>query len=153
VVRSAIELFVPQVIEPALAHPPGLPRLLRLCEGWLDYSERRVFPGGCFFYSVGAEFDARPGRVRDALADAKRDWLDLYRRTIRDAQQLHQLHPDVDPARLAFELDALATAANSAALLLNDEGAYELARGSIRARLLDLATDPSSLSDLTREEP
>jgi BetI-type transcriptional repressor, C-terminal len=91
---------------------------------------------------VGAEYDARPGRVRDAIATAKREWLALHRQTIRDAQQLGQLRADVDPVRLAFELDALVNGANSAALLLDDEGAYDLARTSIRALLRTLAIDP-----------
>jgi AcrR family transcriptional regulator len=142
VVSSAVELFIAQVIEPAWSEPPGLPRLTRLCDNWLDYSERRVFPGGCFLYSVGAEYDARPGQVRDAIAKAKREWLALYRQTIRDAQQLGHLRADVDPGRLAFELDALVNAANSAALLLDDQGAYDLARTSIRTHLRTLATDP-----------
>src|SRR6266496_3907018 len=64
-VQRAGEVFVAEVIAPALRAPGGLRRLWRLCDGWLDYSKRRVFPGGCFFVSVAAEFDARPGRVRE----------------------------------------------------------------------------------------
>ncbi|MFD0689925.1 TetR/AcrR family transcriptional regulator [Actinomadura fibrosa] len=135
VVSAAVELFVAQVVRPSMATAPGLPRLLALCENWLGYSERRVFPGGCFLYSVGAEYDARPGRVRDALAASKRDWMALYEQTIRDAQRLGELDPGVDPRQLAFELDALVNAANSAALLLDDEHAYDRALSAIRARL------------------
>jgi AcrR family transcriptional regulator len=153
VVSSAVELFVAQVIEPAWNEPPGLPRLIRLCDNWLGYSERRVFPGGCFLYSVGAEYDARPGRVRDAIATAKRDWLALYRHTIRDAQQLGELRADVDPVRLAFELDALVNAANSAALLLDDADAYDMARTSIRTLLRTLATDPARVPAVTPDAP
>jgi AcrR family transcriptional regulator len=135
VVSSAVELFVTRVVAPSMTEAPGLPRLMRFCENWLDYSERRVFPGGCFLYSVGAEYDARPGQVRDALAKAKRDWLALYEQTIQDAQRLGELATGADPRQLTFELDALVNAANSAALLLDDEHAYDRARTAIRARL------------------
>ncbi|WP_245651917.1 TetR/AcrR family transcriptional regulator [Streptosporangium amethystogenes] len=145
VVRAAEEVFTHEVVKPALRTTPGLPRLVELCRGWLDYSERRVFPGGCFFYAAGAEFDARPGRIRDLLARARRDWLRLYEQTVRDAQQLGQLDTDVEPAQLAFELDALATAANSAALLLDDALAYQRSRAGIRTRLRALATRPEEV--------
>ncbi|KAB2342458.1 TetR/AcrR family transcriptional regulator [Actinomadura rudentiformis] len=140
VIRAAKAVFASRVVEPAFAEAPGRRRLEALCDGWLTYSERRVFPGGCFFFSVGAEFDARPGRVRDALADARREWLALYAQTIRDAQQLGELDDSVNPAQLAFELDAFATAANSAALLLDDSTAYARSRCAIRTRLAALKT-------------
>lgn len=147
VVRSAVTLFAAEVIEPAMDEPPGLPRLLKLCDGWLDYSARRVFPGGCFFYAAGAEFDCRPGRVRDALAEAKRDWVGLYRRTVRDAQQLGEVRGDIDAVQIAFELDALVGAANSAALLLDDERSYDMARTAIRDRLRAVATDSATVPE------
>ncbi len=145
VIAAARDVFSREVVEPAFQAAPGLPRLVRLCEGWLEYSERRVFPGGCFFYAAGAEFDARPGRIRDLLAEARRDWLGLCRRTARDALQLGQLVEDVDLDQFVFELDALATAANSAALLLDDASAYQRSRTGILSRLRASATRPEDL--------
>ncbi|MCX4588501.1 TetR family transcriptional regulator [Streptomyces sp. NBC_01549] len=58
-------IYVEQVIRPASETRAGVARVGRLCELWLDYSQGRVFPGGCFFYEVIAEFDARPGPVHD----------------------------------------------------------------------------------------
>ncbi|MDS1270813.1 hypothetical protein RIF23_10925 [Lipingzhangella sp. LS1_29] len=40
--------------------------------GWTI--RRRVFPEGCFFINANAEYDARPGSVRDALATFARTW-------------------------------------------------------------------------------
>ncbi|WP_327697952.1 TetR/AcrR family transcriptional regulator [Streptomyces sp. NBC_00459] len=145
VVTAACEVFGHEVIKPALRTAPGLPRLILLCEGWLNYSERRVFPGGCFFYATGAEFDARPGRIRDQLARVRRDWLQLCEQTVEDAQRLGQLDAGVEPAQLVFELDALAAAGNSAALLLDDPVAYDRSRTGIRSRLRDLATRPQEV--------
>src|SRR5262245_25733244 len=47
-IRSAKAVYLDEVVQPALAVPPGLERVRRLCESWLSYSQRRVFPGGCF---------------------------------------------------------------------------------------------------------
>ncbi|WNV91657.1 TetR/AcrR family transcriptional regulator [Umezawaea sp. Da 62-37] len=128
-VKLAAEIFVDQVVRPAFKGPTGLPRLRALCEGWLDYSERRTFPGGCFFAAVQPEFSSRPGRVRDAVADAGVKWTAL----IRDAVVKSDL--DDDPDLLAFELIAFLEAANVQAVLHDAPGAYDLARKAVHARL------------------
>jgi AcrR family transcriptional regulator len=132
-IDAALEIFCSHVVTPASAVSPGLPRLLAACEKWLDYSEKRVFPGGCFFFNVGAEFDARPGRVHDAVAAASGSFAAFLRETAREAVALG--HVDADPEVLAFELHALGRAANADAVLNGGTRAYELARRAIRARL------------------
>ncbi|MEU6149944.1 TetR/AcrR family transcriptional regulator [Actinosynnema sp. NPDC047251] len=133
-VRAAAKIFVDEVITPASAEPPGLARLERLLGGWLDYSRRRTFPGGCFFASVQAEFDARPGRVRDSIAEFDRRWVDLVTTTAADVPDLAR-----DPAQLAFELVAYLQSANARSVLHDDPDAYERARAAV-GRALDLAT-------------
>ncbi|MGW0808207.1 TetR/AcrR family transcriptional regulator [Nonomuraea sp. NPDC002799] len=134
-IRTAMGIYMEEVIQPALAVPPGLDRVRRLCESWLSYSQRRVFPGGCFFFSVTAEFDAQPGRVRDAIAVAGLDWNRLVARTVEDARQLHELTDDTDPDQLAFELIAFMETANAISLLHDAPLAYERSRAAIRTRL------------------
>ena len=52
-INAARDSFIIEVVAPALhATEPGRQRLLALCEGFLSYVERRVFPGGCFFVSA-----------------------------------------------------------------------------------------------------
>src|SRR5262245_2029781 len=60
-IEAARAVFVEQVIEPASAAPPGLERLRQLAENFLRHVEGSVFLGGCFFASVAAEMDTRPG--------------------------------------------------------------------------------------------
>lgn len=143
-VRAAIDVFTDHVVRPALEIPAGLRRLWRLCELWLDY-ERGTFPGGCFFANVAAEFDARPGRVRDAIAQSQRDFRAVLERVIVRAVEVGDLPADVDAAQLAFELKALGTSANGEFLLYDEPAAYERARAAMLARLRGLATDPSLL--------
>ena len=132
-IDAALEIFRSYVMTPASAVPPGLPRLRAVCENWLDYSEKRVFPGGCFFFNVGAEFDARPGRVHDAVVTASGAFAAFLRETAREAVTMGHLDTDADV--LAFELHALGRAANADAVLNGGTRAYELARRAIRARL------------------
>ncbi|HZE48821.1 MAG TPA: TetR/AcrR family transcriptional regulator [Jatrophihabitantaceae bacterium] len=143
-VRWAREVFIAAVITPAHRSPAGLRRLWRLCDAWLDYSTRRVFPGGCFFASVTAEFDARPGRVRDAIAAAHREWQRYLEESIATARELGELSADADPRQLAFELDAF-TRATQDALLFDEQGVYTRARRAILHRLRAVATDPAVL--------
>jgi AcrR family transcriptional regulator len=143
-VRWAREVFVAEVITPALRAPAGLRRLWRLCEAWLEYASRPVFPGGCFFASVAVEFDARPGRVRDAIAEAHRDWQRYLEEAVIRARELGELTADADPRQLAFELDAF-TRATQDALLFEERSVYTRARRAMLHRLRALATDPGLL--------
>jgi len=127
-VRAAAKIFVDTVVTPAFREPAGLPRLRALCEGWLDYSERRTFPGGCFFAAVQPEFSSRPGRVRDSIAEAGEKWTAL----IREAAVQSGLE---DPDQLAFEVVAFLEAANVQAVLHDFPGAYDRARVAVRERL------------------
>ncbi|WP_290049843.1 TetR/AcrR family transcriptional regulator [Amycolatopsis solani] len=132
-IEAALDIFRSHVVTPASAVSPGLPRLRAICENWLEYSEKRVFPGGCFFFNVGAEFDARPGRVHDAVASASGSFAAFIRETCIDAVSLGHLTADAEV--LAFELHALGRAANADAVLNGGPTPYTLARRAIRARL------------------
>jgi AcrR family transcriptional regulator len=68
-VDAAKQIFLEQVVQPALQSPRGIPRLKAMLENWLGYVESIVFRGGCFFAAASAEFDSRPGSVRDRIAE------------------------------------------------------------------------------------
>src|SRR5215210_5002290 len=90
-VEAAREVFVREVIRPAFEAPKGLARLWRLCDVWLGYVRREVFRGGCFFAAAAAEFDGRPGPVRDRVAAIMREWLAVLGRSVSEAQAAGQL--------------------------------------------------------------
>ncbi|MDR8411174.1 TetR family transcriptional regulator [Nonomuraea sp. 3-1Str] len=144
-VRAAAEVYVEHVVRPALRAPAGLGRVWRLCQSWLAYSEQRVFPGGCFFYAVAAEFDAREGAVRDAIARAQADWVRFVEQTITEALDLGEAKRDTDVPQLAFEVIALLEAANGLSLLHGDPACYRRAATAVLSRLRAVATDPSAL--------
>ncbi|WP_327719977.1 TetR/AcrR family transcriptional regulator [Streptomyces sp. NBC_00490] len=140
-VREASRVFVAEVVEPAAKAPAGIGRVWRLCEAWLEYSEGRVFPGGCFFYGVMAEFDAREGAVHDALVRAQRDWGAHVEGRVEEARAAGELRADTDAGQLAFELIALMESANALSVLHGENVAYRRARVGIAARLRAVAVD------------
>jgi hypothetical protein len=106
----------------------------------LDYIRRGVFSGGCFFDAARLEYDGRhPGPVRDAILDEFAAWSQLVADRVRAAQRAGQLDPDADPDQVAFELDAIGTAANLRFQIRRDDAAFELARKAIDDRLRALA--------------
>jgi AcrR family transcriptional regulator len=134
-VAAAREIFTSTVVVPALEVPRGRARLEALLERWLAYSESRVFAGGCFFAAVSAELGSKPGPVRDAIADAQRDWHDFLRGAIDRAVSAGELDPATDAGQLTFELTSLLDGANSMSLLFDSNEPYARARTTI-ARLL-----------------
>src|SRR4051812_45861060 len=85
-IRAARAIFSRTVVAPAMVQPAGMARLRALLEAWLDYSRGRQFPGGCFFARATHEYAARPGPVRDALAEVDREWLALLAGAVEEAQ-------------------------------------------------------------------
>lgn len=150
-VAAASEIFVENVIAPARADTGrGLDRVCALVGRWISYSERRVFSGGCFFSAVGAEFDAKPGAVRDAIVSAYAQWEDYLTASIEHARVAGEL-PGLDDARqLAFEIDAYLEAANRRSLMSDTSEPYERAARAVRGRLLGLGADPATVELLAR---
>ena len=134
-VEAARLRFVEDVIRPGLAAPRGLRRLLATCQAFLSHVERKVYPGGCFFAAAAVEVGTRRGAVHDAVALQQRRWLELLEQQAREAQDLGELPAQVDPAQLAFELEALLVAANTTYVLFEDTAAFDRARCAIEHRL------------------
>jgi AcrR family transcriptional regulator len=140
-IDAAAQMFTDEVIRPALQSPRGLGRVWGLCNSWLSYVERGVFPGGCFFWAVAEEFDSRkPGPVRDSVLEKKAYWSYSLQRAVREAQEAGEIDPKVDPEQLAWELDSLLGGANSGFKGGDGVRAIERGRRAIRDRLTSAAT-------------
>jgi AcrR family transcriptional regulator len=123
-VEAAARRFAEEVVAPALESRPGTDRLRAMCDGYIGYMEREVFPGGCFWAAVTAEFDDRPGPVRDRIRDGMASWIGALEHEAEAAGA-------EDPAQLAFELVAVAQAANTGSRLFGDRRAFVRARAAI----------------------
>jgi AcrR family transcriptional regulator len=140
-VEEARQRYAREVIEPARSAGCGITRLSALCEAFLSYLERAVFPGGCFFASAMAEFDSKaPGPVRDLIAHCQDQWMDTLQRAARHALERGELRAGTDPRQLAFELEAALLSANWYYHLFNDATYFDRARRAVQARLASEAT-------------
>ena len=143
-VEEAGRVFTVEVLKPGLKPPAGLGRLWSMCNSFLSYLKRSVFPGGCFFEAAVAEFDSRPGPVRDAVVARRRFWVESLARAVRDAQATGEVQAAVDPEQLAWELEWILVGANGTYVVERDTVVLERARRAVRDRLERVATEKAA---------
>jgi AcrR family transcriptional regulator len=134
-VDHAGEMFVAEVIAPARAAPRGLARVWALCDHMIDYSERQVFPGGCFFACTSFEFNNRPGPVRDQIEHMLRSWHSYLEHAVEQAQEAGELDPQQSAREIAFQLDAFAQSSNAQFQLFRESRVFDEARRAVHDRL------------------
>jgi AcrR family transcriptional regulator len=137
-VEYAAKLFVAEVIDPARSAPKGMARIWALCDHMIGYSERQVFPGGCFFAATSFEYNNRPGPVRDRIEEMIRSWLSYLEHAVEQAQEAGELDPNASAREISFQLDAFAQASNAQYQLFRDPQVFDDARRAIRERLESL---------------
>jgi AcrR family transcriptional regulator len=148
-VDEAGRVFTEEVLKPGLKTPAGLGRVWAMCNSFLSYLSRGVFPGGCFFEAALSEFDSKPGRVRDAVVEKRGYWVASLARATRDAITAGEVQPDADAEQVAWELGSLLVGANSSFVQDGGTVGIERARRAIRDRLERIAA-PSATSLPTR---
>jgi AcrR family transcriptional regulator len=147
VIEQAVRQWTEEVVTPALSAPRGIRRLWALHERRLAFYAAGTLPGRCFFVATEAEFDDRPGPVRDALADAIGDWYRLIRTVAAQAVELGELRADTDISQLAFEIQALGEAAVTTSRLLQTEQGTAFSRRAVLSRLRALSPTPELLPE------
>ena len=125
--KQAHRLFQDVVFAPALVEARGLRRLRALFSNWLAWLERDL-PGGCLMLAAAAEYDDRPGSVRDLLVAGQRELRGAIAKSIRLAIDAGELDTGTDPWQIAFELFGIVLAAHHDRRLLGD------ARATTRAQ-------------------
>jgi AcrR family transcriptional regulator len=106
VVREYHARFEAEVFLPILNVERGLPRLRQLFANWTKRTSAEI-DSGCLYISGAAEFDDRPGPVRDALAGMVKTWLAAVHRTLVQAREEGHLAADIDAEQMVFELHGL----------------------------------------------
>ncbi|ONK14669.1 TetR/AcrR family transcriptional regulator [Streptomyces sp. MP131-18] len=132
--RAAV-IFNAEVWRPAAGAAPGLPRLRAVCDAWISYLTRGVFPGGCLFVSSTFEQDGRSGPVRALLQRQFHAWNRRLTAEVRTAVANGGLPRGTDPAQLVFELYGVMMSLNHAIQLHGDHAATTRATTAV-ARLL-----------------
>lgn len=128
-IAAAARRFQAAVIEPSLSAPEGAERLRTMADRYLE--QLRGYSGGCFWAATSAEYDDRPGPVRDAVAAALDAWTGELVRQARIAGVER-------PERFAFELYALVMGANSRYRLSGDGRVFAYAREGLDRLLAEL---------------
>ncbi len=140
-IDNALETFNREVTGPAMQAERAIDQISGICELFLSYLERRVFPGGCFFVTVAAEFDARPGPVRERVVETQQGWMAFLTQLTRAAKEEGSLADPIDPAQLAFELNAFLEAADLLYMMLDEPDIMERARAAIQTTLARARND------------
>jgi AcrR family transcriptional regulator len=134
-IDAAEEIFNRVVVAPSDAARPGMAAVLVLCDAFLDHLRDKVFPGGCFFACASAEMHARPGPVKDRIAEFDGRWRRRFKRHLETARSDGDLPAGEDLDALVFDLDALLYYAHGAFSFRDDPAVLEQARDAVRRRL------------------
>ena len=131
IVDAAADRFREAVVDPAMEAPDGAARIRAMAAAYIAHIDSDAYSGGCFWAATSAEYDDRPGPVRDAIAGALDAWLGELERQARIAGV-------AEPERLAFELYALVMGANSRYRLSGDRRVFGYARDAVEGLLAEL---------------
>lgn len=93
-----------QVVTPAMAEPPGLPRLTSLMRHWLGWTRRVGLSGGCPVTSALFELDDLEGEVRRQVADAETRTHALLATLVGEAVAAGALRDSTDVDQLIWEV-------------------------------------------------
>ena len=145
VIREYHHRFEQEVFYPVLLLARGLPRLRALFANWMQRTSAEI-DSGCLYISGAAEFDDRPGPVRDALASSVQTWMAALHRAVRISVEQGDLSQQTDAAQLAFEIHGLILACHYEARFLKSKTALSLAQRSFEHILHRYGASPSPLS-------
>jgi AcrR family transcriptional regulator len=120
VLEHAAQLYGNRVFLPALKIERGLPRLRALFAQWLEWTLSSGLPGGCIMISAAAEYDDRPGPIRDAVIANQRRGMAIEEKAVRLAIEEGHLRADTDAEQIAFEMLGIVLASHNHRRLLSD---------------------------------
>lgn len=131
VIRKYYQYFADSVFAPALTKPKGLPRLRQMIDAWLKISVGEN-TSSCFFIAGAAEFDDRPGIVRDELVRSVQDWRSALLRAIKESIAAGHLKKNVAPQELLFHLYSIVLGAHHDSRFLQNPKSLALANKLIK---------------------
>jgi len=151
-IDAAAEVFENDVIRQVPESPRGTARVMSLAEAFLQHLARRVYPGGCFFATVGAQLAARPSRARDRVSQLQAAWIAQFISALRQACDAGEIQPDADLDQLAFEITAMLFRANFAWIMTEDERVLNQARVGIHGALSRFASETQSRGRIQKKK-
>jgi len=119
--------FVEDVLKPALQAPRGLARLRAIFGRWLIHTARKD-AGSCLWIAGAAEYDDRPGPIREVLVMMVQSWQRELTRSIEQAIVSAELAASLDPQDLVFDLYGIVLVLQHESRLMNRPDALERAQ-------------------------
>lgn len=129
VMDAASDMLSQKVVRPALKQPRGLARLGALFENWLSWKAGDTH-ASCPYAAAAADFDDRPGPVRDHIVVQYNNLLGVFVRVVETAIATGELDPDTDAEQLAFDIWSILLGFEQYCRLLGRDDAKARARRS-----------------------
>ncbi len=127
----------------AMARPAGLPRLRKLVEGWLGWSEKAGLRGGCPVAAGIFELDdiGFEDPVRRRLLSMEEEWRELLAEVTRGAVAKGELRRNLDVGQFVWELCGIYLAHHASYRFIRDPLANRRAMTAFRSLLLRSVND------------
>ena len=123
VLETIAKDFSLKVISPALKEPTGETRLRKLFSNWMEWANDETQEGGCRLMGASVELNARPGELRNYLAEQQIEWIDCIRRMAQKAVSESIFRAGLDTRQFAFEFHSIGLGLNFSLRLLRDPAA------------------------------
>jgi AcrR family transcriptional regulator len=127
--------FTQVVFAPAMKEARGTARIRALFRNWLEWTESSRLPGGCPMIGAAAEYDDRPGPIRDRLRQGQTQWIGVLKKAVLLGIETGELDAATDPTQFAFEMFGIALVTHHHRRLLGDPSARARALAALE-RLL-----------------
>lgn len=147
-------VFESEVFTPSLQAPRGLPRLEAMFARWIKRVTVEI-ASGCIYISGAAEYDDRPGAIREELVAMVQIWQNALHRCAAQAIEMGHLQESTDPQQMVYEMYGLILALHHDARFIKRPGSVERAEAGF-ARLIadyrrqDIATDENQPKKTSR---
>ncbi len=134
--------FEQEVFYPSMKEARGLPRLQGMFSRWIKRVTVEI-ASGCIYISGAAEYDDRPGAIREELVGMVLAWQDALFRCVQQASEMDHLRPGTDPQQMVYEMYGLILALHHDARFIKRPGSVERAYAGFE-RLLESYQNPAS---------
>ena len=134
--------FEQEVFYPSMKEPRGLPRLKGMFSRWIKRVTVEI-ASGCIYISGAAEYDDRPGAIREELVGMVLAWQDALYRCVQQACEMDHLRAGTDPQQMVFEMYGVILALHHDARFIKRPGSVERAYAGFE-RLLQSYQNPTA---------
>lgn len=132
--------FEEEVFHPSMKEPRGLPRLRSMFVRWIKRVSVEI-ASGCIYISGAAEYDDRPGLIREELVGMVCAWQDALYRCVKQATEMGHLRADTDPQQMVYEMYGLVLALHHDARFIKRPGSVDRAQTGFERLLKSYQTE------------